>query len=182
MEPLVCTSSSSTSTFPQTNFVTSIYIVTGGWLHAESIGWFIEEQAFLRWYHLAPPPPPPLPFSSQQVVSLSVFLCMVGRAYWLWGGARGWGRSQIIRPPRERLVLYKSFNSLWVHGREHWMIYDLVPPPLPHRVSKINRRKQEDWESEKAWSSYIIKYSLVHGRGGSHLTLVDIKKWSSKMW
>ncbi len=42
--------------------------------------WFMEDQAFLQSYDLAPTPTPP-PFPSTSCHSLSVFLCAVGRAY-----------------------------------------------------------------------------------------------------
>ncbi len=69
---------------------------------AESIEWFIEDQAFLRSYDSAPRPPPS-PLSRQQLVSLFSLPVCPGRAY---------RRSQIIRP-QECLVLCKSFNTLW---------------------------------------------------------------------
>ncbi len=61
------------------------------------------------WFGSFPPPPP--------VSTLSLFLSLIvcrqssmpdGR-----GGRRGWARSQIIRR-QEILVLYKSFNTLWL--------------------------------------------------------------------
>ncbi len=66
-------------------------------------------------YDLAPVhplPPPPLPSAS--CLSSSAFLWVACRAYWRERGeGMGWARSQIIRP-RKRLVLYKSFSSLWL--------------------------------------------------------------------
>jgi len=61
------------------------------------------------WFSSSPTPFPPLPSAS--CLSFSVFLCVAGRAYWgeKWVGD-GW--NQIIRP-RERLALYKPFNTLW---------------------------------------------------------------------
>ncbi len=59
---------------------------------AESIEWIIEDQAFSPSYDLAPPQPPS---------TLAVFLPVDG---------------QIIRR-RKRLVLYKSFNTLWSKGK-----------------------------------------------------------------
>ncbi len=76
---------------------------------AESIEWFIDDQAFFPTYVLAPSPPPSRrPPAS--CLSLSVFLGVAGQAYW---GRRedGGGGSQIVRR-RESLVLYKSFNTL----------------------------------------------------------------------
>jgi hypothetical protein len=54
-------------------------------LVAESIEWFIEDQALLRWHDSAPRPPPPLPLTSVSCLSFSVFLCVAGLAY----GRRG---------------------------------------------------------------------------------------------
>ncbi len=51
------------------------------------------------------PTPSPSPVSK---LTLSVFLCLAGRAYWR---GRWWGRSQIIQR-RESPVLYKSFKNL----------------------------------------------------------------------
>ncbi len=76
---------------------------------SKSIEWFIEDQAISPSYDLAPQPPSSLPLSYQQLVSSCVSAVELtdGR------GGSGWGRSQIIRM-RESLVLYKSFNTLWV--------------------------------------------------------------------
>jgi hypothetical protein len=66
---------------------------------AESIEWFLEDQAFSPSYDLAHPRADSLPLLlSASWLSFSV----TGRAYW---GGRGWGRSQIIRR-RGSLVLY----------------------------------------------------------------------------
>ncbi len=80
---------------------------------ADSIEWFIEDQAFLRSYDSAPFPPSTLPFSSARCLSFSVLMRIAGRAYWRerGDGGRGWARSQIIRS-RKSLALYKSFNTL----------------------------------------------------------------------
>ncbi len=82
-------------------------IPAGSWLisHPGRIEWFIEGQAFLRSYKLAPPPPI-LPYIIK-IVSLSQFSCVSpveltdGR-----GGGRG-----VLRP-QEILSLYKTFNTL----------------------------------------------------------------------
>ncbi len=93
----------------------------------ESIGRFIEDQAFSRSYELAPPPPrPPLPSAS--CLSFSVFLCVSGCAYWRERG-RGWGRSQIIRP-QESPVFYKSFNTLRVIVYRGKIRVKITQPPL----------------------------------------------------
>ncbi len=80
----------------------------------ESIQWFIEDQAFSRSYDFdLAPSQPSSPLSHQQVVSLSHSSCASPVELTDGRGGRGWWRSQIIRP-RESLVLYKSFNTLWV--------------------------------------------------------------------
>ncbi len=66
-----------------------------------------EGQALPPSYDLAPPTSPPLPFSHQQVVSLSQSFCVSPG-----DEGRGWGRSQITQR-RESLVL-KSFNTFWL--------------------------------------------------------------------
>ncbi len=77
----------------------------------ESIDIFIEEQAFSPSYDLAHLNPPLPPTSHISKFSLSQSLCMSPVELTGEGGVRGWGRSQIIRR-RERLVLYKLFNTL----------------------------------------------------------------------
>ncbi len=89
----------------------------------ESIEWFIEDLAFLRFYDLAPRPPPPTVSNLPFLLSLPV---CYGRAYWQegkWG--RGRARSQIIRPV-ESLALYQSFNSSWFTLVKHPLVYFLV--------------------------------------------------------
>ncbi len=77
----------------------------------QSIEWFIENQAFLRTYDLAPrPPPSPPPPVSKLYICLCLFLCLASRTYWRERG-KGASESQIIRP-RESLALYKLFNTL----------------------------------------------------------------------
>jgi len=79
--------------------------------HPENIWWLIEDHAFLRSYDLAPPPfPHPLSALSASHLLFSVSLCVAGRAF--GGGGGGWRRSQITKS-YERLVLCKSFNTLW---------------------------------------------------------------------
>jgi hypothetical protein len=74
----------------------------------ESTEWFIEDQAF-RSCDSAPRPPPPY----SPVIKLSLFLNRpVCRRSSLLRGEEGWVRSQIIQP-RESLLLYYSFNTLW---------------------------------------------------------------------
>ncbi len=55
---------------------------------AESIKWFVQDQAFSRWFDLANPPPPPPPPPSASCLFFLVFLCDAGRAYWREGGRR----------------------------------------------------------------------------------------------
>jgi hypothetical protein len=76
---------------------------------SKSIEWFIEDQSFSPCYDLAPYSPPPSP---SPVSSLSPPVCRQSSLL-TEEGESGWGRSQIIRM-RESLVLYKSFNTLWV--------------------------------------------------------------------
>ncbi len=80
-----------------------------------SIERFIEDQAFLPSYDLAPPKPSP-PLSSVSKLNR----LHTGRpkreeiSYGRWG--REWGKRQIIWR-RESLVLYKSWNTLWTLHR-----------------------------------------------------------------
>jgi hypothetical protein len=61
--------------------------------------------------------------SHQQVVSLTQSSCVSPLAF-CRRGERGWVRSQ-IRRRRESLVLYKSFNTLWVHtSHKHQLFND----------------------------------------------------------
>jgi hypothetical protein len=71
---------------------------------AESIEWFIEDQAFSQSYDLVP----------QQLIchSFSVLLSVAGRAYWRKRERGGGEGAKIIRR-RESLFLCKSFNTLW---------------------------------------------------------------------
>ncbi len=80
-------------------------------IRTESIEWFVENQAFSPSYDLAPTP---APLSSARVLAIPVFLCVAaGRAYWRErGGGNGVGGS-LIKRRRRRLVLCKSFNTLW---------------------------------------------------------------------
>ncbi len=56
---------------------------------AEIVELFIEDQAFLRSYDLAPAHPHPLPHPSARGLSFSVFLCVAGRAFWRDMGGGG---------------------------------------------------------------------------------------------
>jgi hypothetical protein len=62
------------------------------------------------WFGSTPAPflPPPTPFPSATCLSCSVFLFVIGRAYW---GRGGWAWSRMMQP-QEFLALYKSFNAL----------------------------------------------------------------------
>jgi len=75
----------------------------------KSIEWFIEDQAFSPSYDFATPLPSSSLIPPANCLSLSVLLCVTGRAYWRERG----GRSQIIRQ-RESLVLCKSLYTLWL--------------------------------------------------------------------
>ncbi len=77
------------------------------WL--EPIHWVIEDQAFLDCMIqlLAHPFPPPA-----SKLSLCLSLPVRRRSSLVKGEKRGWPRSR-IKPPREGLSLYKSFNTLW---------------------------------------------------------------------
>jgi hypothetical protein len=86
-------------------------------LKAESIERFVEDQAFSPSCDLAPSPTP-----SPHVSKLSLFLSScVSPVELIDGRKRGEGLgeepNQIIRR-RESLVLFKSFNTLWVKGKE----------------------------------------------------------------
>ncbi len=80
----------------------------------ESFEWFIESQAFSRSYDSAPRPPPPHFPVSNWVSSTGDTQEDWERETNCWRErGRGWGRSQIIRR-RESLILYKSFNTLFL--------------------------------------------------------------------
>ncbi len=66
--------------------------------------------AVVRFGSSIPPPLHPSP---------SVFLFVASWAYWR---ERGQGRSQIIRPWAS-LILYESFNTLWIGLRVQWIWY-----------------------------------------------------------
>ncbi len=101
--------------------------------------WMIYKRlSFLASFDLAPRPPPS--HSPEQVVSLSpVFLCR--RASLLTGGGGGgwwgWARSK-IRRRRERLVVYKSSNTLWFKGSIQCGHYLHGSPPPKTDFSRWN--------------------------------------------
>ncbi len=64
------------------------------------------------------PTPFHAPLPSAFCLSFTVFLCVAVRAYCRESRGRWWRRSQIIRP-RESLVLYKSFNTLFYAPEAH---------------------------------------------------------------
>ncbi len=78
----------------------------------ERTEWFIEGRAFCgRMIRRHPNPP----LRSASFLSFSVFLCVVGRAYWRERGAgRGWTWSRIIQL-QESLALYNRsiVYTLW---------------------------------------------------------------------
>jgi hypothetical protein len=75
--------------------------------------WFIEGQAFLRSYDLAPRPPPS-PFSKRDRRHTGR---LRKKDNLLTGdGVRGWAKNQNIEP-QGSLALYKSFNALGVEER-----------------------------------------------------------------
>jgi hypothetical protein len=94
----------------QNYFLTTFYLGSFSTNIQREFWIFYRGPGFLPWHVLAPSPLPPPP-----VVSLlNLYVCrrsslLTGE----WG--RGWGRSQIIRR-RENLVLYESFNTLFVRG------------------------------------------------------------------
>ncbi len=83
---------------------------------AESIEWFIEDQAFLQSNDSSPAWPTfyHSPLSRHQAVSLSQssFVSPVKLTVGRWGEGVGGARSQ-ISTPQESLALYKSFNIIW---------------------------------------------------------------------
>ncbi len=124
-------------------------------LHLESIKWFLENQAFSPSYDLAPSPPSH-PFR-QQVVSLyqssgvSPVQLTEGR------GRRGCGRSQIIRW-RESLVLYKSFNALW-----------LLPQQMCFDASFQSRSEQTVHQESAALPNISYNYRLKQSNFSTNL-------------
>jgi hypothetical protein len=81
-------------------------------LQAESIELFIEDQAFSPSYELSPTPPYN-PFSRDQVVSLSQ--SSYGSPIELTDRRGGEGVEEEPNDTTTRkLVLYKSFNTLWL--------------------------------------------------------------------
>jgi hypothetical protein len=78
---------------------------------AQSIEWFIEDQAFFRPYDSATRPRHSTPLPSASFLSFSVFLCVADRAYCRERGI-GWARSHIKRP-RESLPYINSSILSW---------------------------------------------------------------------
>ncbi len=82
-------------------------------LEAESTEWFTEGLAFSPSYYLALPP---------LFLSFSVFLCVASQACW-WemkrGGNSGGGANSYFG----KLVLYKSFNTLWLSVTMHLLMF-----------------------------------------------------------
>ncbi len=77
-----------------------------------SIVGFIEDQAFSLSYNLAPAPTPS-PLLSASCLFFSVFLCVVGRAYWrerggVGGGAKSYGEK-----------VWSSTNHSILSGEDH---------------------------------------------------------------
>jgi hypothetical protein len=123
---------------------------------AESIEWFIEEQAFSQLYDLAPPPPPP-PLSRQQVVSLShssrVSLVKLtdGRGGKGGGGAK-WKRLfiqyslvlRVLRIRESKQGKNKICFSFWLAPwNTFWLFVYHISPTASERVSQ-NPRKQKN--------------------------------------
>ncbi len=96
------------------------HAVVVGLLSPASIEWFIEGQASCGRVILPFPHPLPLP-SCQQVVSLSRSPCVAGRPNWRESVR---GRSQIIWQ-REGLVLYKSFNILYLWPYNSFSVFNM---------------------------------------------------------
>ncbi len=79
-----------------------------GW-GVEGINWFIEGQAFLRSFYLAPLTPTPSPFPVGKLDQRHTGR-LRRRDNWLMRYGGGGGR--IIRL-QESMVLYKTYNTLW---------------------------------------------------------------------
>jgi hypothetical protein len=74
----------------------------------ESTEWFTEDKAFLIWLL-----PHPLPLSPLvRCLSISVFLCVTGRADWR-EKREGRGKELYHTTARKSSHLHKSFNTLW---------------------------------------------------------------------
>ncbi len=87
------------------------------WATAESIEWFIENQAFSQSYDAAPPPPTPSPSPVTKLDRQHTGRLRKRDNWWKGEGWRNrWTWNQIIRQ-RESLVLYKSFDILCSTGR-----------------------------------------------------------------
>jgi hypothetical protein len=83
--------------------------------YPESIGWFLEDQAFSLSYDLA------LPCILSTVRQLDRrHTGRLRKRDNLLTEEGGWVRSQIIRR-RKNLVLYKSFNTLWFYLCVHYI-------------------------------------------------------------
>ncbi len=88
-----------------------IFSLIGG-VGSVSIEWFIEGQAFLRSYALAPRTFP-FPLFVSKLERRHIGRLRKRDNLLMAEGGREWARSRIIRL-QENLVLYKYFNTLWV--------------------------------------------------------------------
>ncbi len=124
----------------------------------EIIEWFLEGQAFLRPYDSAPRPItfPPLPLAS--CLSISVFLCVAGQAFWQEGGGCGQRpykcQAQLIIWDNRQLseVFYKiwSFKS-----KENIFVLKQISK------SKIDWKRQQIFASNRStYLRHISLYSL----------------------
>jgi hypothetical protein len=75
-----------------------------GWLIAERIERFIEDQAFVRSNETSPPSPP-----AANCPSSSVFLCVAGPAHW----REGWGGGGVYDCKKAWASIYRSILSGW---------------------------------------------------------------------
>ncbi len=85
---------------------------------SKSIEWFMEDQASRRrvvWL-IPSPPPPPLPSAS--CLSLKVFLCVAGRAYWPKRG-KGVGEEPnqtTERKPNPLRIIHYCLSGVHIHN------------------------------------------------------------------
>ncbi len=103
--------------------------------HAKSVEWFIEGQAFLRSYDLAPPT------SSTDRWHTGKTEKERQLADRTWGGGEGGERGVESTRARKPMALYISFNTLWVYAFKSFSNPVAQIFYVHHRSTTYNREK-----------------------------------------